>query len=40
MSPAYLDTPTTTIGPFARGVDRLIRTVDTFPRTKNARTPG
>jgi hypothetical protein len=31
MSPAYLDTPTTTIGPFARGVDRLIRTIDTFP---------
>jgi Tetracyclin repressor-like, C-terminal domain len=31
MSAAYLDTPTTAIRTFARGVDRLIRTIDTFP---------
>jgi AcrR family transcriptional regulator len=31
MSGAYLDTPTTAIRTFARGVDRLIRTIDTFP---------
>ena len=31
MSAAYLDTPTSAIGTFARGVDRLIRTIDTFP---------
>lgn len=31
MSAAHLDTPTTAIRTFARGVDRLIRTIDTFP---------
>jgi AcrR family transcriptional regulator len=31
MSAAYLDTPTTAIRTFARGVDRLIRTIETFP---------
>jgi hypothetical protein len=31
MSAAYVDTPTTAIRTFARGVDRLIRTIDTFP---------
>jgi hypothetical protein len=31
MSAAYLDTPTTAIRTFARGVDRLIRAIDTFP---------
>jgi AcrR family transcriptional regulator len=31
MSAADLDTPTTAIRTFARGVDRLIRTIDTFP---------
>jgi hypothetical protein len=31
MSAAYLDTPNTAIRTFARGVDRLIRTIDTFP---------
>jgi AcrR family transcriptional regulator len=31
MSAAYLDTPTTAIRRLARGVDRLIRMIDTFP---------
>ena len=31
MSAAYLDTPTTAIRTFARGVDGLIRTIDTIP---------
>ena len=31
MSAAYLDTPTTAIRTFARGVDRLIRMIDIFP---------
>ena len=30
----------TAIRTFARGDDRLIRTIDAFPWTKNARTPG
>jgi hypothetical protein len=34
MSAAYLDTPATAIRTFARGVDRLIRTIDTFPLNK------
>jgi hypothetical protein len=39
MSAAYLDTPTIAIRTFARGVDRLIRTIDTSPRTnKRANT--
>jgi AcrR family transcriptional regulator len=31
MSAAYLDTPTTAIRTFTRGVDGLIRTIDTIP---------
>jgi AcrR family transcriptional regulator len=31
MSAAYLDTPTTAVRTFARGVDGLIRTIDTIP---------
>ena len=31
MSAAYLDTPSTAIRTFARGVDGLIRTIDTIP---------
>jgi AcrR family transcriptional regulator len=31
MSAAYLDTPTTATRTFARGVDGLIRTIDTIP---------
>jgi AcrR family transcriptional regulator len=31
MSAAYLDTPTTAIDTFTRGVDGLIRTIDTIP---------
>jgi hypothetical protein len=31
MSAAYLDTPTTAIRTLTRGVDGLIRTIDTIP---------
>ena len=31
MSAAYLDTPTTATRTFTRGVDGLIRTIDTIP---------
>lgn len=31
MSAAYLDTPTTAVKTFTRGVDGLIRTIDTIP---------
>ena len=34
MSAAYLDTPTAVIRTFARGVDSLIRTIDTFPEQR------
>jgi hypothetical protein len=42
MSAAYLDTPTTAIRTFARGVDRLIRAIDTSPeqRTREHQVDG